>query len=562
MNTSIDDGDSSFSRVIARIRPPAAVAARYYANGWWRRDTVLHNLYRSAAMAKDRPVIIAHNAAQGRAITTTNGQLAHQVDRFARAFISLGINRGDPVAFQLPNRWETVALTLACMRMGAVAVPITPSMRARELGRILRDTQARICIVPDTWENWRHDQVLAEIAERLPWLRHRVVLGDAAATGAIDFEEYFIRLSHDRPGGRAVRLTFDDPDRVALAVFTSGTSGEIKGVLHSHNTFYAATGAHVGEVERGWRPGEVFSAPFAICDMVAMLYCVWGPLLAGGTGVIQDRFNPEVLLDLAETAKVNQITAAPPHWGQLIAIQRQDPRKLPALRSVMHTGSPMPTHLVEELRQAFGVPVRSAWGMTEVGMGIRSRDDDPPEASTHSDGWPLTGLETRLAGVGEADTGVYQLSVRGPSRCLGTWGADSTKISATWEDDDGWLDTGDMVSHAPNGLRIVGRAADRIGNVVMIPVAEVEAELARHPSVQEVAIVSYSDPRGRDLPCAFVVPTGVPPTLAELRQYLSWRGMTASYQPSRLELVAGLPRNHNGKVRKDRLRQWLAGGRT
>lgn len=211
--------------------------------------------------------------------------------------------------------------------------------------------------------------------------------------------------------------------------------------------------------------------------------------------------------------------------------------------------------MLREMADAFGRPAHRAWGMSETGMGIRTRPGAPPEPEDPQVGYPLTGLELDLVPDGDA----FQLRVRGPSVCLGVW-LDQHTVRETWADDDGWLSTGDMVCRAPSGaIQLVGRLEDRIGQPHMIPVQEVETELSRHPAVHEVAVVRYTDREGSERPCAVVVPNGAPPTLNELRDYLTWRGMTDWYRPTRLEVVAALPRNHVGKTRKDLLRRWLAG---
>jgi cyclohexanecarboxylate-CoA ligase len=418
-------------------------------------------------------------------------------------------------------------------------------------------TQATVCVVPDEWNGFPHAEALAEMAPRLFWLRHRVVLGDAAATGALDFTEFFVRTRHDLPD-EAHRLTLDDPDRTSMVVFTSGSTGEIKAVLHSHNTFRCGTGAHTSEQERGWGTNEVFATPFAAYDTTAMLFSVWGPILSGGTGVFLDRWDPEVLLDVADQVGATQLSAAPPHWQQLAAAQRRRPRRLSALRSIITTGATMQPAMMQEVYAAFGMPAHRAWGMSETGMGIRTRPGAPPEPGDPQVGHPLTGLEIDLVPTGDADT-VFQMRVRGPSVCQGVW-HDQLTVRETWTHDDGWLPTGDLVTREDSGaVRIVGRVEDRIGHPHMIPVQEVESELARHPAVHEVAVVRYADQEGSERPCAVVVPNGVPPTLAELRDYLTWRGMTDWYRPARLEVVAALPRNSAGKTRKDLLRRWLAG---
>jgi cyclohexanecarboxylate-CoA ligase len=441
-----------------------------------------------------------------------------------------------------------------------VAVPILPTMREREVCRILSETETRLCVVPHRWQGFPHAELLAELAPRLPWLRHRVVVGDAEATGAVDFTAHFLRTPHEqRPELAGIQLGLGDPDQVCLVTYTAGTSGHFRGVLHSSNTLYAGTGAPSPEYLRGWREGDVFSSPSPLAYSAVLLYCLFGPSLAKSVSVLVETWDPEQYLQLIGEMGVTQVFAGHVHWSEMLEEQRRRRRRYPALRLGLTGGSPVAPALVSGVYEEFGVPMRNAWGMAEIGMGIRTSERDDPLEACYSSGHPLTGLETRLESVDNEADGDRQLLVRGPSVCLGLWDADSAEIQVTWEHNDGWLETRDLVQpDGRGGLRIVGRIADRIGAGSLIPVAEVESELLKYPGLKDVAIVGYLTPQGEELPCAIVVQQGPSPTLSDLREHLRWRGMTDWYQPTRLEFVDALPRNHIGKVRKAELRRWLA----
>jgi cyclohexanecarboxylate-CoA ligase len=138
---------------------------------------------------------------------------------------------------------------------------------------------------------------------------------------------------------------------------------------------------------------------------------------------------------------------------------------------------------------------------------------------------------------------------------------DTGGITVIAEHDDGWYDTGDLViPDGRGGIRVIGRASDRIGGMFMIPVSDVEDQLREHPDIADVALVGYPDGHGGELACAVIVAAGSPPiTLHELRDYLLDQGMTDWHLPSRLAHVSSLPRNNMGKVRKELLRRWLNG---
>jgi cyclohexanecarboxylate-CoA ligase len=540
--------------VTTDLAPPPEVAARFHAEGWWRTETFLHDLYHVAAADPARPAIVAHRAQrppERRTVTISYAQLALYVDRFAAALGSLGIARGDPVAFQLPNWWETAALTLACLRTGALAVPVLPTVRARGLQRILDSAQARICVVPDVWEGYPHAEALADLAPQLPWLRHRVVIGDAAATGAVDFAAYFQRTPHERSAEiRTPGLAPGRADRTALLITVMGLGDSYAGVLHTPNTLYANISAQLDPEGPGRRPGEVFYCPLPLTSLASIVYTVCWPLTVGGTGVCQDTWDPGACLDLMAAAGVNQAYAAPVYWSEVLAAQRHRPRRLDALRLVLSGGrTATPAPLLAELPDALGAPVRTLWGAPELGMGTLAPD------GTTDTGIPLAGLE-----VSASDTS--RLRVRGPSVSLATWAYGSPAPLTVWEHDGGWLDTGDLAggSDALGRLRVLARAGERTGSIFMVPVDEVEDGLLAHPRVREAALVAYTDPDHGELPCAVVVPAteAEPPGLVELREHLAAHGVPEAFRPTRLELVGSLPRDDLGVLRKEALRAWLS----
>ncbi|MFE0512107.1 AMP-binding protein [Streptomyces sp. NPDC058964] len=525
---------------------PREVADGWRAAGLWRAEGFVHDVLRTAAEHPDRPAFVGHRAHRPegrRTVTVSYAELALHMDRFAAALRSLGVAEGDPVALQLPNWWETAALVLACWRIGAVVVPVLPGVRAPDLERILAATQARVCVVPDHWEQYGHAEVLAEVAHRLPWLRRRVVVGDAAATGAVDFGSYFLRTAHERgPDARELPLALASPDRPALLLTVMGMGEDHGALLHTGNTLYAGLAAQRGDDVTG--PPAVFASPLPLTSLAALLYTVCWPLAAGGTGVFQDVWDPRVLLGLMEYARVDRMYATPAHWAELLTAQRQESRDLSALRLALTGGRVgTPGALLGELRAGLGVRVRSVWGAPEAGLG----------AVSHGSGeQPLPGLEVVV------EDG--RLRVRGPSVALAAW-RHGGSVEAAWDRWDGWLDTGDAAAAGrPGEVTVVRRADERTGGLFVVPVDELEEGLRAHPRVLEAAVVEYTDATYGEMPCAVVVPAlqEEPPGLVELRDHLARRGLTEAFLPTRLELVGSLPRDQDGRLRKEALRTWLA----
>ncbi|MEW2417698.1 AMP-binding protein [Streptomyces sp. NPDC046866] len=546
--------------------PPPAVAEAWRSAGWWRTGTFLDDLYRTAAADGTRTALIAdraHHPADLRLRRLSYAQLATYVDRYAAALRSLGLRAGDPVAYQLPSWWEAAALTLAVWRIGAVAVPVLPVVRAGGLERILAATQARLCVVPDVWEGHAHAEVLDGLAPRLPWLRRRAVLrttpggpgrasGHAPAPGTLDFDAYFTRTPHERgPHACPPGLPGARPGDPALLITVMALGERFRAVLHSPDTLYAPLAAARTLPGPVPRPGEVFFSALPFTSLASLAHSLCWPLALGGTAVLQDVWDPNRYLDLLAEAGVNQAYASPAQWAEVLTAHgtraTPEPAAPPALRLLLSGGrTPTPPELLAALPEALGAPVRSLWGAPEVALGTLGGVGDPTE------GAPLPGLELDSRDGGE-------LWVRGPAVAHAVWPFGADRAVLPWQQDGGWLATGDRGDAAR--ARVTGRAGHRTGAAFLVPVAELEEALAAHPGVREAAVVEYGDPEHGELPCAVVVPAveAESPGLVELREWLAGAGLAPAALPTRLELVGSLPRAEDGTLRKDALRAWLSG---
>ncbi|MEU6404957.1 AMP-binding protein [Streptomyces sp. NPDC046985] len=533
------------------------------AAGVWRDEGPLADLRRWTEETPDAAAVIAYRADTGMRRLTFR-ELSAYVERFAGALRELGVGPGQVVVMQLPNWWQVSALLLACARVGAVVAPVMMSIGPRELERVLARLDASVCVTVDRLADVRYADEVAAMTPRLPSLRHLVVMTESEVPDdAVDFGRHFEETPWERRPETFAKAPPEDPDRVAVVLFTSGTSGEPKGVLHTFNTLYAGASAVAHEEELG--PDDRFFTTQALTHIFGLMYNIMIPLLIGGASVLFDAWDPEYTLGILAESETTVLAGAPPFVAALTAAAQAGTRPAPPLRMVLSGATTVPGQLVAGVPQTWGVPLRTLWGMTEVPGHTWTRRDDPPLWGSHSDGRPGAGLEIAFRSDTDAPPTAEQparLLVRGGGVCLATFGRDSGRLRTTAEADDGWYDTGDLaVPDGRGGLRILGRVADRIGGSFMIPINDVETELLAHPDVRDVALVGYLDDLGDELACAVVVPGAAAPTLAGLRESLTARGMTEWYQPRRLELVTELPRNAIGKIRKDLLRSQLRDGR-
>jgi cyclohexanecarboxylate-CoA ligase len=519
-------------------------------SGVWRVWTPVDDLRRWARERPDAPALVAHRAAH----PTTRLSYREYEDwagRFAGAFAELGVGSGDVVSVQLPNWWQVMPLAVACWRMGAVWAPIMTTIRGRELERMLARLRTQVFVTTDSWDGHEHAATVAEMAQRLPELAHRVVLGDVVTDGEIDFVRFFQETDRAVPSAEAA-----DPDRVGLALFTSGSTGEPKAVLRTLNNQFAQMAPGVPELGAGDTAPRTHTPQSAMHSAGTNSYLV--ALWRGGTALVTDRWDPAVTAGLLARERIEYLWLVPSFLTELLAALRADgsPR-LPALREVTAVGAAVSARLVADTAEVLGMPLRTVWGSTEGG-GTGTGPDDPDDWAAHSIGrpGPNTEIELRPVVLGETvdEKNPGQVFIRGASVCLATIGRDSGELRVLAKHDDGWYDIGDLaVCDGRGGYRLVGRVADRIGDGFMIPVPDVEDALRAHPDIVDVAVVGH---RGGLEGCAVLVATA-PVTVRDVRDYLGGLGMTEWYWPTRVERVSALPRNGMGKVEKAQLRARL-----
>lgn len=541
------------------------VAAAYRANGWWRDQTFLDDLRRNARDLPSKTAVIAYRVQERTFSQIDYAELARITRRFASALLSLGVKRGDTVAAQLPSRLESLPIALACAQVGARFCPLMTIYRRYEMSHMLRLTGARVCITVTEWDGARLAEIATGLLDELPELEHVIVAGQDRPAGTLNFADYFPMTptgdgqSPDACSANEAEADFDelalDPDEPFLILFTSGTTGEAKGVLHSQNTLYAAISAYTGVL--GMDDSVISFVSHAATHYTGLVLGLLIPVMLGCTAVIQDSWDPDHGLELIQRHGVTTYYGSPPYLLKLLAAQRFSPRDVSTLGTVVTGSAPIPPHMVDEVRELLGARLFALWGMSENGSVTMTRRDDPEDWAAHSDGRPVDCMQIRIdaSAVPSSSDGSGRLWVRGATQCLGYYKRDEDYAALL--DADGWFDTGDVARpDGRGGLRISGRIKDIVINRGFnVPVTEIEAILSRQPQVEDVAVIGLVDQNLDEVICAVVVPAQRPPSLDELTEYLAATGVTHRFWPQRLEVVDALPRTVTGKVRKAELRQ-------
>jgi cyclohexanecarboxylate-CoA ligase len=529
---------------------------RYRRDGWWRDETFLGDLRRHAAQQPGKPAVIARRAPGAPAEALTYAGLAEATDRYAHALLGLDVKPGEFVGIHLPDYPEMLPLALGAIRIGARISPLMPSFRRRELELAARTTGMRVFITVAEQDGSRPAETMLDIATRVPSVEHVVVMGGDRPAGTLSFEHDFLAGAGDDPAELAGReLPPDDP---YLILFTSGTTGDPKGALHSQNTLYAGIAAYRDAI--GLDGSLVKASPHTCMHYVGFVQKLLTPLVLGGTAVLPSAWDPAVFLDEFERHGVTMFYGGPGFVHQLVTEQQARPRDTGSLRTIVSGSAPVPPQLVEQVRDTFGVRMYSLWGMTENGPVTMTRPDDPPEWPAHSDGRPTGGMQVRIDPMPGRSDGAGPLWVRGPAQCLGYYQNDEAYAEDL--DSDGWFHTGDLArDDGRGGIRIAGRTKDIIMHTSFnVPVLDVENVLLTHPNVAEVALIGIPDPAVVERICAVVVPAGEPPDLAGIVGYLRDQGVGELYLPERLEVVEAMPRTATGKIRKVELRERFGGG--
>jgi 3-phosphoshikimate 1-carboxyvinyltransferase len=487
-------------------------------------------------------------------------ELWRESGRVAALLLHVGVRPGESVAYQLPNWAEFVAITVGILRAGAVCCPLMPIFREREIAYTVERAKARAIFVPQVFRGRRHAEEIAAIEAQLPTVAHAFVLGDDAALphgGRIAWSRYADALEAARPHAGAIDACDPAPDAIAQLLFTSGTSGEPKGVLHRSDTLVRATQLEIAHLHLG--AGDRIYIPSPLAHQTGFLY---GMLLAFSLGeaqIVQEVWDPLRALRALREWRGTFVQAATPFLADLVKAVEDGAQAPGALRIFVATGAAVPRSLARRAGDTLKTAVCGAFGTTEGCLATLASPDDPPEKTWGTDGRPLATIRIRVrdddGNVLPADTeGHYETN--SPTMFEGY--LDRPDWTAEAYTEDGWYRTGDLATIDAQGyLRITGRVKDVINRGgEKIPIAEVEQLLYAHPAVREAAIVAMPDPRLVERACLFVVTNdGSTLSFEDMQAFLDERRVAKQYWPERLEIVDELPRTASGKIQKYVLRE-------
>jgi cyclohexanecarboxylate-CoA ligase len=493
--------------------------------------------------------------------------LRDRVDRTAMLLLSLGVQHGERVCYQLANVIDFVIITLATLRVGAVCCPLMPIFREREVAFSLRRSGARVLFVPAEGGNRRYDDEIATVlAEsglsdgQYPLRLEHVVLcgaGPVRLDPRVQWWQLENVVRDITVDERALDARRTDPSALAQLLFTSGTSGEPKGVLHRNDVLMRAAAMEVEHL--GLHADDRIYVPSPLAHQTGFLYGMWLALVMGVPQILQPKWNASRALRALNDWDGTFVQAATPFLADLVQAVERGERPPAALRIFVATGAAVPRGLAERATRILGTAVCGAWGTTESCLGTLSAPSDEPANVWGTDGRALHRIELRITdNEGRALPRDVEgnFEVKSPTMFEGYLDHPDWTVAAFT--DDGYFRTGDLGIMDESGyIRITGRVRDVINRGgEKIPVAEIEQLLSDHPSIAEIAIVAMPDERLGERACAFVVlRDGARLEFSAMQSYLDACRVAKHYWPERLEIVTELPRTPSGKVQKYMLRE-------
>jgi acyl-coenzyme A synthetase/AMP-(fatty) acid ligase len=451
----------------------------------------------------------------------------------------------------MPNWMEACLTYLAAAHLGLVIVPIIHIYRAREVEFILRQSGAKAFVIPDTWSGIDYLGMLDEIRDRLPALEHVVVVGDKVPEGAIGWEGLEARRTEEFPRPDV------SPDEPHVLAYTSGTTADPKGVVHSHNTLLAECRAIVDS--SGGGPSDVFLCPNPIGHIAGIYSALIAPFLLGYRKlVLMDGWDPKWALDLVAEHQVTRTGGATFFLMTMLSHPDFSSVDTSSLEAFGLGGANVMPALVQQA-DALGWRAFRSYGCTEHPSITMARPEAPLEKRAFTDGQAMLDVELRVVDDDGRDVPAGEegeVVSRGPDQFLGYM---DPSMDAEAFDAEGWFHTGDIGRVDDDGYLAI---TDRKKDIIIrggenISAREVEEVLMTHPKVLDVAVTPVADELYGERVCAFVVTGGKELTLDEVVEHFASKGVAKQKTPERLEIVDEFPRTLAGKVQKFLLKRRL-----
>ncbi|OKW38883.1 cyclohexanecarboxylate-CoA ligase [Escherichia coli] len=521
--------------------------AAYRQQGLWG-DASLADYWQQTARAMPDKIAVVDN----HGASYTYSALDHAASCLANWMLAKGIESGDRIAFQLPGWCEFTVIYLACLKIGAVSVPLLPSWREAELVWVLNKCQAKMFFAPTLFKQTRPVDLILPLQNQLPQLQQIVGVDKLApATSSLSLSQI---ISDNTPLTTAITTHGDE---LAAVLFTSGTEGLPKGVMLTHNNILASERAYCARLNLTWQ--DVFMMPAPLGHATGFLHGVTAPFLIGARSVLLDIFTPDACLALLEQQRCTCMLGATPFVYDLLNLLEKQPADLSALRFFLCGGTTIPKKVARECQQR-GIKLLSVYGSTESSPHAVVNLDDPLSRFMHTDGYAAAGVEIKV--VDDARKTLPpgcegEEASRGPNVFMGYF--DEPELTARALDEEGWYYSGDLCRMDEAGyIKITGRKKDIIvRGGENISSREVEDILLQHPKIHDACVVAMPDERLGERSCAYVVLKAPHHSLSleEVVAFFSRKRVAKYKYPEHIVVIEKLPRTASGKIQKFLLRK-------
>lgn len=521
--------------------------AAYRQQGLWG-DASLADYWQQTARAMPDKIAVVDN----HGASYTYSALDHAASCLANWMLAKGIESGDRIAFQLPGWCEFTVIYLACLKIGAVSVPLLPSWREAELVWVLNKCQAKMFFAPTLFKQTRPVDLILPLQNQLPQLQQIVGVDKLApATSSLSLSQI---IADNTPLTTAITTHGDE---LAAVLFTSGTEGLPKGVMLTHNNILASERAYCARLNLTWQ--DVFMMPAPLGHATGFLHGVTAPFLIGARSVLLDIFTPDACLALLEQQRCTCMLGATPFVYDLLNVLEKQPADLSALRFFLCGGTTIPKKVARECQQ-LGIKLLSVYGSTESSPHAVVNLDDPLSRFMHTDGYAAAGVEIKV--VDDARKTLPpgcegEEASRGPNVFMGYF--DEPELTARALDEEGWYYSGDLCRMDEAGyIKITGRKKDIIvRGGENISSREVEDILLQHPKIHDACVVAMPDERLGERSCAYVVLKAPHHSLSleEVVAFFSRKRVAKCKYPEHIVVIEKLPRTASGKIQKFLLRK-------
>ena len=525
--------------------------------GYWLNKTIIASLQTALQQNPDKTALVSFKTDKKTERAFSYQQLWEMTNKIALGLKHLGVSKNDVVSCQLPNWWEFTLLYFACSRIGAVLNPLMPIFRERELEFMLRHGESKVFVVPKIFRNFDHEQLANQLKAKIETLEHVVVID-----GNTENNFNALLVNHGLDNHLAAVTALDDfnlgADDITQLIFTSGTTGEPKGVMHTSNTLYSNIVPYAKRLNLNENDVVLMASPMA--HQTGFMYGLIIPIELNAKVILQDVWEVSQAVELIHQHQVSFTMASTPFLNDLSNTVAEHHDQVNSLKTFLCAGAPIPGPLVQKARETLGVKVISAWGMTECGAITTTLISDEDERSYNTDGVALPGVEIKITnkqGQPKAVNEAGRLMIRSCS----SFGGYLKRSHLNDTDQDDWFDTGDIAYQDEQGyIRICGRKKDVIiRGGENIPVAEIESLLYKHPNIAVIAIVAYPDERLGERACAIVKLKDPTQQLqfTDMVEFLKTHNLAMQYIPERLEIWDEIPMTPSGKIQKFKLRDLL-----